>query len=69
VLHNIANGERGTVPSYVELDARLSWMPLKNLELSVVGQNLLHRQHPEFGFPTSRHEIQRGAFVKVAWWF
>jgi len=69
VLQNIANGVRGTVPSYLELDVRLSWMPVKNLELSVVGQNLLDRQHPEFGFPTSRHEIQRGAFVKVTWRF
>ena len=69
VLHNIANGVRGTVPSYVELDARLSWTPIDNLELSVVGQNLLDRQHPEFGFPTSRHEIQRGGFVKVTWRF
>jgi iron complex outermembrane receptor protein len=69
MLHNIANGVRGTVPSYVELDVRLSWMPVKNLELSVVGQNLLDRQHPEFGFPTSRHEIQRGVFGKVTWRF
>jgi len=69
MLENIANGVRGSVPSYVELDARLSWMPVKNLELSIVGQNLLHRQHPEFGFPTSRHEIQRGAFAKVTWRF
>src|SRR6266566_1292907 len=69
VLHNIANGVRGTVPSYVELDARLSWTPIENLELSVVGQNLLHSEHPEFGFPTSRHEIQRGGFVKVTWRF
>jgi len=68
-LQNIANGVRGTVPSYLELDARLSWMPVKNLELSIVGQNLLHRQHPEFGSPASRHEIQRGAFLKVAWRF
>jgi iron complex outermembrane receptor protein len=67
LLHNIANGVRGTVPSYVELDVRLSWMPAKNLELSVVGQNLLDRQHPEFGFPGSRHEIQRGVFGKVTW--
>lgn len=67
ILHNIANGVRGAVPSYVELDVRLSWTPVKNLELSVVGQNLLDRQHPEFGFPTSRHEIERGVFGKVTW--
>ena len=68
-LHNIANGVTGTVPSYMELDLRLSWLPVKNLELSVIGQNLLHSQHPEFGFPTSRHEIPRGAFARVTWRF
>ena len=69
MLHNIANGVRGTVPNYVELDVRLSWMPFEDLELSFIGQNLLDRQHPEFGSPTSRHEIQRGLFGKVTWRF
>ncbi|MEO7299415.1 MAG: TonB-dependent receptor [Verrucomicrobiota bacterium] len=63
-------GKAGTVPSYVSLDLRLGWNPTKNLEFSIVGQNLLDSQHPEFGFPTAtRHEIERSVFGKVTWRF
>jgi hypothetical protein len=34
----------------------------------VVGQNLLHDHHPEFGFPApTRAEIQRSVYGKIAW--
>ena len=56
-----------TVPAYFELDLRLGWQPTKNLELSVVGQNLLDEQHPEFGNPATRQEIPRSVFGKVTW--
>jgi len=60
----------GTVPSYFELDARLAWQVTKRLELSIVGQNLLHEYHAEYGFPSStREEIARGVYGKVAWQF
>ena len=36
------------VPSYVELDLRLGWWPSDEVELSLVGRNLLHESHPEF---------------------
>ncbi len=36
------------IPAYFSLDARLAWRPVKNLELSVVGQNLLEESHLEF---------------------
>lgn len=38
----------GNVESYEELDARLGWTPIKNLELSLVGRNLLNSNHLEF---------------------
>ena len=58
----------GTVPSYYELDARLAWHPSRQLELAVVGQNLLHDHHPEYGFPSvARVEIQRRVYGKVTW--
>ncbi len=60
----------GTVPSYFELDARLAWHPTKNLEISIVGQNLLHDQHPEYGFPDATQvEIERSVYGKIAWHF
>jgi iron complex outermembrane receptor protein len=36
------------VPSYFSLDARLAWH-YRNVEVAIVGQNLLDDQHPEFG--------------------
>ena len=60
------------VPSYKELDARLGWNPRKDLELSIVGRNLLHDHHFEFpshGFlPFSGGvdtEVERSVYGKV----
>ena len=59
---------QGTVPSYFELNTRLAWRGPKGLELSLAGQNLLHNQHPEYGFPSpTRVEIRRSVFGKIAW--
>ena len=57
------------VPEYSELDARLAWQPFPNLEISIVGQNLLHDHHPESGTPASRREIERAVYGKVVWRF
>ena len=54
------------IPSYWALDLRLAFLPTKHLEFSVVGQNLLDNQHPEFGTPATRREIRRGIYGKVA---
>ena len=59
------------VPAYAELTATLTWRPTSHLDLSLVGQNLLHDQHREFGAATSpsRRDIQRGVYGAVAWRF
>ena len=58
----------GTVPSYFELNTRLAWHANDRLEISVAGQNLLHADHVEYGFPSStRVEIQRSVYGKLAW--
>jgi iron complex outermembrane receptor protein len=54
------------VRAYVALDVHLGWRPIKNLELAVVGQNLLDNRHREFS-STLRTEIQRGIYGKVTW--
>jgi len=54
------------VGAYITLDVRLGWKPIKNLELAVVGQNLLDNRHLEFS-STLRTEIQRGIYGKVTW--
>jgi iron complex outermembrane receptor protein len=59
------------VPAYITADVRLSWRPTDNLELSLVGQNLLDNRHPEqaslIGMPTT--EVPRGIYGKVTWRF
>jgi iron complex outermembrane receptor protein len=54
---------------YAELDVRLAWDGWRRIEISLVGQNLLHDHHAEFGEPAARGEIQRGVYGKVAWGF
>jgi iron complex outermembrane recepter protein len=60
------------IGSYITLDARLSWRPFNDLELSVVGQNLLDSDHPEFQpamFATSLTEVERSVYGKITWSF
>lgn len=67
-LYNHSAGVVGTVPSYCELDVRIGWRPTERFELSLVGQNLLHDRHPEFGIAGPlREEIQRSFYGKVTW--
>jgi iron complex outermembrane receptor protein len=57
------------IDAYSELDLRLAWQASEQLEVSLVGQNLLHDHHPEFGTPAARGEIERSVYGKVAWQF
>lgn len=63
-------GAPAYVPAYWEMDVRLAWRPAEKLELSLVGQNLLHDRHREYGAPSpTREEIERSVYAKVAWRF
>jgi iron complex outermembrane receptor protein len=69
-LRYVARLPSPVVPAYTELDLRLGWQASDRLELSLVGQNLLHARHPEFGAPSPRRqEVERGAYGKVTWRF
>jgi iron complex outermembrane receptor protein len=48
---------------------RLGWKPSKQVELSLIGQNLLDKRHPEFGQPNTRSELERGVLAKAVWKF
>ncbi|HVH09917.1 MAG TPA: TonB-dependent receptor [Gemmatimonadales bacterium] len=61
---SIANAQ---VPAYAELNARLTWRPADPIEVSLVGQHLLHDQHAEFGALATRREIRRAVYGLVAW--
>jgi iron complex outermembrane receptor protein len=56
------------VGSYGTVDARLGWHIARQLELSVVGRNLLHPHHAEFGGdPGGLVGIKRNVYAKLVW--
>ena len=60
------------IDSYKALDLRLGWRPVSNVELSLVGRNLLQSHHQEFEAELIRTvpvQIQRSVFGKVTWRF
>src|SRR5690606_20066252 len=70
ILRYIDHLPKPFVPHYFGLDVRIGWKLNESLELNVVGQNLLDKQHPEF-IPTSpsAREIQRSAYGKITYSF
>ena len=64
-IRRIGSRPDPAVPAYTALDARLGWRATRNMELSVVGQNLLDPGHPEWGPQASRSEIDRALFVRL----
>ena len=55
------------VPGYVELDVRVGIRLAPTLDLSLVGTNLLHSRHGEFGPVARRSEFERAAHVRLEW--
>ncbi len=61
-------GAPATVSDYAELDARIAWRPTDELEISLVGQNLLHDRHAEYGVPgPANAEVERAVHARVTW--
>jgi iron complex outermembrane receptor protein len=71
LLYYVDNLPTGDIPSYVRLDARLGWHISPNMELSVVGQNLLDEKHLEFGGEAGQvpTEAERGFYIKLTYLF
>lgn len=60
------------IPAYTALDIRLSWRPIPNLELALVGLNLLDPSHPEFAptqVVTPIREVRRSVYGQLTWRF
>ena len=59
------------IPAYTALDTRLAWRPMAGVELSLVGKNLLQRQHLETVSDLTfiRHEVERTMYGQVSWAF
>lgn len=61
-----------SVPGYMTMDVRVAWKLSRQLELSLVGQNLLSTHHPEFNSDvvnTINSEVPRSVYGKVTWKF
>jgi iron complex outermembrane receptor protein len=67
-LRHIGGLDDVDVPAYFEADVRLAWRATRNLELSLAGQNLVHRFHAEASTPPI-HEIPRSVYAGVRWSF
>jgi len=60
------------IAGYLTLDARLGWRPVKSLEVSLVGRNLLHQRQQEFRpefIQTVPSGVGREVFAKFTWSF
>ncbi|RLJ17032.1 hypothetical protein DJ031_14820 [bacterium endosymbiont of Escarpia laminata] len=55
------------IPSYTSLNTRLAWRPWEDLELSLVGQNLLQNHHAEFVGETfaTQTEVERSVYGMI----
>jgi iron complex outermembrane receptor protein len=53
------------VPGYYEMDAEWLWRPRQDVDVVLIGQNLLHPRHPEFGAAGSRGEFERALLLKL----
>ncbi|MGR9045872.1 MAG: TonB-dependent receptor plug domain-containing protein, partial [Gammaproteobacteria bacterium] len=64
-------GGTSTVNDYVTMDVRLAWRPHQDIELALVGQNLLASHHFEYQqeILTLPTEIDRGLYGKISWAF
>ncbi len=66
-LHRVGALKNQPVPAYTELDLRIGWLPVENLELSITGNNLLHSRHAEFGPALTRNVISRSILFGFRW--
>jgi iron complex outermembrane receptor protein len=53
------------VPAYYEMDAEWLWRPRADVDVVLIGQNLLHPRHAEFGGAASRGLFERALLLKV----
>ena len=67
VLRFVNDLPQPATPAYVTMDLRVAWSPIKNLEVSVVGRDLLDNHHPEFRGTTITREVGRSVFAMFKW--
>jgi len=70
-LNYVDNVPEGDIPNYLRFDVHLGWNITENLELSLVGQNLFNKRHPEFGVTNAQiqTEAEQGFYTKLTYRF
>lgn len=71
-LHYVSSLTYANIPGRWDLDIRYAWRPRKDLELAVTGQNLLHKQLPQFksdNLASIQLQVQRSAQLNAKWQF
>jgi iron complex outermembrane recepter protein len=61
----VVTGE--SLDGFTELDVHLGWHATEHWDLSIVGQNLLHDNHVEFGPVDKRGALERAAYLQATW--
>ncbi len=60
------------IDGYTEMDARIAWRPTEDLELALIGRNLLDSEHEEFAstlFNNVPTAVEREIYGKITWRF
>jgi len=69
VLRAVSKLKVPEVPAYAELTLHLGWSLPNRFEIALIGDNLLHDKHPEFGQLVPREEFRRAVFLQTTWQF
>ncbi|HEX9615577.1 MAG TPA: TonB-dependent receptor [Bacteroidota bacterium] len=54
------------VPGFLTMDVQIGIGITENVSVSIVGQHLLQKSHPEFGAPATRKEFERQVFLRAS---
>jgi iron complex outermembrane receptor protein len=68
-MRSVASLPHPSVPAYTELTLHFGWRFAGGFDLSLIGDNLLHDRHPEFGALNPRPEFRRSFFAQATWAF
>lgn len=69
-LYYVESVPHYNIPSYMRLDVGLTWHVNDDMDIAIVGQNLLDRAHPEYDDDSIvATEVQRGIFGKLTYRF
>lgn len=69
-IYHVGQVPEGAVGRYARLDLRLAWKARKDMEISLVGQNLLDDRHFEsIGQDSAASDVPRSLYAQVRWIF